>query len=118
MYLEGSVDGLKELPSDFSERKDKVVTAFYRGDGKEFIDFQEFDNALLAGTSEIMGGKEFVTNEFVSIPSRELFFDRLFRLCLSFCFGNGILTKILRIAGAVNGSRLDSGHSHSLPAKA
>lgn len=32
MYLEGQVDDLKELPPDFSERKDKVVTAFYGGD--------------------------------------------------------------------------------------
>ncbi|KAK7710841.1 hypothetical protein SLS64_005746 [Diaporthe eres] len=64
MYLEGSVDNLEELPSDFSERKDKVVTAFYGGYGKGSIDFLEFDKVLSAGTSEIMGGKEFVTNEF------------------------------------------------------
>lgn len=124
MYLEGSVDGLKELPSDFSERKDKVVTAFYGGDGKESIDFLEFDKALSAGTSEIMGGKEFVTNEFVSIPSRQSIPDwghlelRLFCLFSSFCSGNGVLTKILMTAGAVNGSGLDSGHRHPLPAKA
>lgn len=104
MYLEGSVDGLKELPSDFTERKDKIVTAFYGGNGKESIDFLEFDKALSAGISEIMGGKEFVTNDFVSIPSRQSFPDRrhlklrLFRLCPSFCFGNGILTEILMTA--------------------
>lgn len=93
MYLEGDVDDLKELPPDFSERKDKVVTAFYGGDGKGSIDFLEFDEALSAGTSEIVGGKELVTNEFVSIPSSQSFPDRrhlalwLFRLCSSFCFG-------------------------------
>lgn len=124
MYLEGSVDELKELPPDFSERKDRVVTAFYGGDGKESIDFLEFDKALSAGTSEIMGGKEFVTNEFVSLPPRQPFSDRshlalsLFRLCSSFCFGNGMLTKILMTAGAVNGSGMDSGHVHPLSAEA
>lgn len=124
MHLEGSVDGLKGLPSDFSERKGKVVTAFYGGDRKESIDFLEFDKALSAGTSEIMGGKEFVTNEFVSILSRQSFPGRrhlklgLFRLCLSFCFGNRTLTKIFMTAGAFNGSGLDCGHRHPLPAKA
>lgn len=124
MYLEGSVDGLEELPSDFSERKDQVVTAFYGEDGKGSIDFLEFDEALSSGTSEIMGGKEFVTNEFVSIPSRQPFPDtrhlalRLVRPCSSFCFGNGMLTKIWMTAGAVNGSGMDSGHIHTLPAEA
>lgn len=124
MYLEGSVDGLKELSSDFSERKDKVVTAFYGGDRKESIDFLEFNKALSAGSSEIMGGKEFVINEFVSIPSRQSILEwghlelRLFCLFSSFCSGNGVLTKILMTVGAVNGSGLDSGHRHPLPAKA
>lgn len=124
MYIEGSVDGLKEPPSDFSERKDKVVTAFYEEDGKGSIDFLEFDKALSAGISEIMGGKEFVTNEFVSIPSRQPYPDRrhlalrMFRLCPSFRFRNGRLTNILMTAGAVNGSEMDSGHIHPLPAEA
>ena len=99
MYLEGSVEDLKELPSDFIERKDKTVAAFYGRDGKEAIDFLEFDEALSAGTSEIMGGREFVTNEFVSnssvqpLPTRQLTL-RLLRLSLSFCFGNETLMYI------------------------
>lgn len=70
-YLEGSDEGFRELPRDFGERKDKVVGAFFGGgaDGKDEIDFLEFDEALSAGTSEIIGGEDIVTNEFVSILS-------------------------------------------------
>lgn len=79
MYLEESEEGFEALPRDFEERKDKVVEAFFGAgaDGKEEIDFLEFDEAMSAGTSEIMGGEDLVTNEFVSIlstlPSFHLF---------------------------------------------
>lgn len=67
MYIEGNEDEFKELPRDFEERRDKVVAAFFGADHpKEVIDFLDFDEALTAGTSEVMGGAEFVTNEFVS----------------------------------------------------
>jgi hypothetical protein len=67
MYIEGHEDNLKELPQDFDERRDKVVAAFFGAEGaKEVIDFLDFDEVLTAGTSEVVGGEELVTNEFVS----------------------------------------------------
>lgn len=74
MHLDGSQKTFKKLPEDFKERKNKVVAAFYgEADGKEEIDFLEFEEALSAGTKEITGGENLITNEFVStfvpIPS-------------------------------------------------
>lgn len=69
MYLEGSEEGLEALPRDFAERRDKVVAAFFGGGAasKEEIDFMGFDEALSAGASEMVGGGDVVTNEFVSV---------------------------------------------------
>lgn len=69
MLLEGSEEDLKELPRDFAERRDKVMASFFGAAGGQEIDFLQFDEALSAGTSEIMGGEDLVTNEFVSVSN-------------------------------------------------
>lgn len=70
IYLDGSQETFRALPEDFEERKNKVVAAFYgEADRKEEIDFLEFDEALSAGTKEITGGENLITNEFVSISA-------------------------------------------------
>lgn len=54
MYLDGSEEDLKDFLRNFAERKEEVVAAFL-GRAKEVIGYLELDEALSAGTSEIMG---------------------------------------------------------------
>lgn len=62
IYLEGSQDdGSQKLPEDLEGSKSKVMAAFYsEGEGKKETDFLDFEEALSAGTKEVMGGKTLV----------------------------------------------------------